>query len=108
MDYTNLDTKWSHNVELNQNYKLGQQYKLTSETPYCVIELIVDSILDYVKQKQVAPENKLIIENHKQIILTTLRNLNDLKITVDYKDLLCIIDGIIYANGKHLYRKDSR
>lgn len=108
IDYSILDGKWSHEIDLNQKYRIGQQYKLTTDTPFCVIEMVVESVFDYIKQKQSTPGEKLIIENHRQIILTTLKNLHDLKISVDYKELLCIIDGVIYANGKQLYRKDSR
>lgn len=108
IDYSILDGKWSHEIDLNQKYRIGQQYKLTTDTPFCVIEMVIESVFDYIKQKQSTPGEKLIIENHRQIILTTLKNLHDLKISVDYKELLCIIDGVIYANGKQLYRKDSR
>ena len=108
IDYSVLDLKWSHNVDFNQKYRIGQQYKLTSDTPFCVVEAIIESIFDYIKQKQETPSDKIIIENHRKIILTTLKNLHDIKIVVDYKDLLCIIDGVIYANGKQLYRKDDR
>lgn len=108
IDYSILDGKWSHEIELNQKYRIGQQYKLTSDTPFCIVETVIESVFDYIKQQQSTPGEKLIIENHRQIILTTLKNLHDLKITVDYKELLCIIDGVIYANGKQLYRKDSR
>lgn len=108
IDYSGLDQKWSHDPELNQKYKLGQQYKLTDETPLCVVELIVDGVFDYIKQQESDPGNKIILENHRDIIKCVIKNLHDSKITVDFKHIMCIIDGILYANGRPLYRKDSR
>lgn len=108
LDYSILDNKWSNDTNLNQKYRVGQQYKLSTDTPFCIIELIIESVFDYIKQKQLTPGEKIIIENHREIILITLKNLHDLKISVDFKELLCIIDGVTYTNGKQLYRKDSR
>lgn len=108
IDYSNIDQKWSNDLELNLKYKLGQQYKITDETPLCVLETIIDCVFDYIKSIQTEPNIKIVLENHRDIIKSVIKNLHDLKISVDYKHILCIIDGIIYANGRNLYRKDSR
>jgi len=108
IDYTNLDQKWSNDSDLNIKYKLGQQYKITDNTPLCVLDTIVDCVFDYIKSVQTDPNTKIIIANHRDIIKSVIKNLHDSKITVDYKHILCIIDGITYANGRNLYRKDSR
>lgn len=108
IDYTPLDVKWSHDFNLNNKYKIGQQYKLIDEEPYGIIELIVDGIFDELRRDVKEPNDKIVIENHRTIIKELLKNMRDSKIVVDLKNILCIIDGIIYANGRQYYRKDSR
>lgn len=108
IDYTPLEGKWSHDFNLNSRYKTGQQYKLVDDEPYGIIELVVDGIFDEIRKEVVEPNDKIVIENHRFIIMQLLKNMRDSKIQVDLKNILCIIDGIIYANGRQYYRKDGR
>lgn len=107
IDYSNLDSKYIHDFVLHSKYKTGQHYKISDEKPLAIVSLLIESIFDELKNNTSDPTKKIIIENHRRIINDLLKNLYDSEITVDLKIIMGIIDGVIYANTKQFYKKDS-
>ena len=107
IDYSNLDSKYIHEFILHSKYKLGQQYKITDEKPLAIVSLILESVFDELKSNTTDPTKKIIIENHRRIANDVFKNLYDSEITVDLKNIIGIIDGVIYANTKQFYKKGS-
>lgn len=108
IDYSILKQKWGVNFDYDSKYRQGQFYIIDSNStnPYQLIDLIITAIFDELQKAVKDPEQKLIIENHYVMIQTTIKNLKDLKISIDPMHILCIIDGIIYANGQQHYKKE--
>lgn len=107
IDYSNLETKYTHDYILQSKYKIGQQYKISDEKPLAIVALLLESVFDELKTNTTEPTKKIIIENHRRVINDLLKNLYDSDITVDSKNIVGIIDGVIYANTRQLYKKDS-
>jgi hypothetical protein len=108
IDYSILEDKYSNDFNLHKKYRTGQQYKLTSDKGIEIVSLVIESVFDEIKANATTPEKKILIENHRRIILDLLKNTHDSEITVDSKSLITIIDGVIHTNAKQLYKKDSR
>ncbi len=107
INYSNLDTKYIHDYVLHSKYKTGQQYRVSDEKPLAIVALLLESVFDELKVNTTDPLKKIVIENHRRIANDLLKNLYDSEITVDLKNIIGIIDGVIYANTKQYYKKDS-
>lgn len=107
LNYSNLDTKYIHDYVLHTKYKTGQQYKVSDEKTLAIVYLLLESVFDELKLSNTDPLKKIVIENHRRIINDLLKNLYDSEIIVDSKSIIGILDGVIYANTKQLYKKDS-
>ena len=106
IDYSVLETKYNNEWESHTKYKTGQQYKLSDDKPLSILKLIVDSVIDECKFGITDPNKKIVLENHRNLLHLIVKNLEDSEINLDYKKLLCIIDGVIYANTRQLYKKE--
>lgn len=108
IDYSNLETKYLHDYILQTKYKTGQQYKISDEKPLALVQLLLEGVFDELKANTTDPTKKIIIENHRRIANSVFKNLYDSEITVDLKNIIGILDGVIYANTKQYYKKDNR
>jgi hypothetical protein len=107
INYNILDTKYIHDYVLQTKYKIGQQYIVSDEKPLAIVSLLLESVFDELKANTPDPTKKIVIENHRRIANDLLKNLYDSEITVDLKNIIGILDGVIYANTKQYYKKDS-